>query len=123
MAKLILVIEDNSINASLLKDLLTFRGYRVHVAVNGEDGLEEVKKEKPDLIMMDIQLPGMNGYDVTRILKGEPETSDIKIIATTAYALKGERERAFREGCDEYVSKPINTREIPKLVERFIGLP
>ena len=121
MPKTILVIEDNSLNAQLLKDIFTVKGYKVRIAVNGEDGLEDVKKKRPDLILMDIQLPGMSGYELTRILKNDEKTSDIPIIAITAYALKGERERAFREGCDEYMSKPINTRVMPVIVEQFIG--
>ena len=121
MPKTILVVEDNNLNARLLEDIFNAKGYNVIIAENGEDGLEEVKKNKPDIVLMDIQLPGMSGYELTRILKSDEETSDIPIIAITAYALKGERERAFREGCDEYMSKPINTRVMPMLVEQFIG--
>ena len=121
MAKTILVIEDNNLNAKLLEDIFTAKGYKVKIAENGEDGLEMVKKKKPDIILMDIQLPGMSGYELTRILKNDEGTSGIPIIAITAYALKGERERAFREGCDEYMSKPINTRIMPTIVEQFIG--
>ena len=121
MPKKILVVEDNNLNARLLEDIFNAKGYNVAIAENGEDGLEEVKNNRPDIILMDIQLPGISGYELTRILKNDEETSDIPIIAITAYALKGERERAFREGCDEYMSKPINTRVMPMLVEKFIG--
>jgi len=119
--KSILVVEDNKTNAQLLKDVLGVRGYDVDIVMNGDDALKKLEVTHPDLILMDVQLPGMDGLEVTRILKNNPKTQDIPVIAITAYALKGDREMAMQAGCDEYMSKPINTRELPKMVERLIG--
>ncbi len=121
MVKSVLIVEDNQNNAELLEDILSVRGYNVTIVTRGEDALESVEKMKPDLILMDIQLPGIDGYEITRRLKKDPFTKDIIIIAVTAYALKGDEMKALRAGCDDYVSKPINTRELPEMVERYIG--
>jgi len=119
--KSILVVEDNKTNAQLLKDVLGVRGYKVDIVMNGDDALKTLDVTHPDIILMDVQLPGMDGLEVTRILKNNPKTRDIPVIAITAYALKGDRDMAMQAGCDEYMSKPINTRELPKMVERLIG--
>jgi len=119
--KSILVVEDNKTNAQLLKDVLGVRGYKVDIVMNGDDALKALDVTHPDIILMDVQLPGMDGLEVTRILKNNPKTRDIPVIAITAYALKGDRDMAMQAGCDEYMSKPINTRELPKMVERLIG--
>jgi len=121
MVKTVLIVEDNQNNAELLEDILSVRGYNVNIVTRGEDALESVEKMKPDLILMDIQLPGIDGYEITRRLKKDPFTKDIIIIAVTAYALKGDEMKALRAGCDDYMSKPINTRELPEMVERYIG--
>ena len=121
MVKTVLIVEDNQNNAELLEDILSVRGYNVNVVTRGEEALESVEKMKPDLILMDIQLPGIDGYEITRRLKKDPFTKDIIIIAVTAYALKGDEMKALRAGCDDYMSKPINTRELPEMVERYIG--
>ena len=121
MVKSILIVEDNQNNAELLEDILSVRGYNVTIVTRGEDALESVEKIKPNLILMDIQLPGIDGYEITRRLKKDPFNKDIIIIAVTAYALKGDEMKALRAGCDDYVSKPINTRELPEMVERYIG--
>ena len=121
MPKSILIVEDNQTNAALLKDVLGARGYDVTIVAHGADALEMVRSKPPNLVLMDIQLPGMDGYEVTRRLKSDPSTSHIPIIAVTAYALKGDMDKAIQAGCDDYISKPINTRELPKVVEKFIG--
>ena len=121
MPKSILIVEDNQTNAELLKDVLGMKGYEVTIVARGADALEMVRSKPPNLVLMDIQLPGMDGYEVTRRLKSDPSTSHIPIIAVTAYALKGDMDKAIRAGCDDYISKPINTRELPKVVEKFIG--
>ncbi len=121
MAKSILIVEDNQTNAQLLKDVLVIKGYDVDIVTNGDDALASMEKSKPDLVLMDVQLPGMDGYEVTRIMRGNPETKELPVIAVTAYALKGDEAKAMDAGCDGYMSKPINTRELPKMVEKLIG--
>ena len=121
MAKSILIVEDNQTNAQLLKDVLVIKCYEVNIVTNGDDALASMEKFKPDLVLMDVQLPGMDGYEVTRKRRENPQTKELPIIAVTAYALKGDREKAMKAGCDGYMSKPINTRELPKMVERLIG--
>jgi CheY-like chemotaxis protein len=121
VAKSILIVEDNQTNAQLLKDVLVIKGYDVNIVTNGDDALTSMEASKPDLVLMDVQLPGMDGYEVTRKMRDNPQTKELPVIAVTAYALKGDREKAMEAGCDGYMSKPINTRELPKMVENLIG--
>lgn len=116
----ILVIEDHAPNATLVVDLLSFYGFRVSWAQDGEKGLEMLKVDRPDLILMDIQMPKMDGYALTRQLKADDETKAIPIVALTACAMVGDAERALAAGCDGYLTKPVNTRELPKTVKRFL---
>lgn len=116
----ILVIEDHAPNATLVVDLLSFYGFRVSWAQDGEKGLEMLKSDRPDLILMDIQMPKMDGYALTRQLKADEETKAIPIVALTACAMVGDAERALAAGCDGYLTKPVNTRELPKTVKRFL---
>jgi CheY-like chemotaxis protein len=116
----ILVIEDHAPNATLVVDLLSFYGFRVSWAQDGEKGLEMLKSDRPDLILMDIQMPKMDGYALTRQLKADDETKAIPIVALTACAMVGDAERALAAGCDGYLTKPVNTRELPKTVKRFL---
>jgi len=121
MAKKILIVEDNVVNRVLMQDLLTYHGYEILEAGDGAEGIEKARKYRPDLILMDMQMPIMDGIQAVTHLKADPLTRDIKIISLTAFAMKGDRERFLRAGCDEYVAKPINTRELPKLVKRLLG--
>ena len=121
MAKKILIVEDNVVNRVLMQDLLTYHGYEIIEAGDGAEGIEKARKYRPDLILMDMQMPIMDGIQAVTQLKADPKTWDIKIISLTAFAMKGDRERFLRAGCDEYVAKPINTRELPKLVKRLLG--
>lgn len=116
----ILVIEDHAPNATLVVDLLSFYGFRVSWAQDGEKGLEMLKSDRPDLILMDIQMPKMDGYALTRQLKADDDTKAIPIVALTACAMVGDAERALAAGCDGYLTKPVNTRELPKTVKRFL---
>ncbi|UCD56391.1 MAG: response regulator [Candidatus Hydrogenedentota bacterium] len=116
----ILVVEDNVMNMELAVDLLQIQGYEVFSAKTGQEALEISNREQLDLILMDVQLPGMDGLEVTKKLKQNPKTSHIPIVALTAYAMKGDEERILRHGCTGYISKPIDTREFPKAVEKFI---
>jgi two-component system cell cycle response regulator DivK len=120
MSKKILIVEDSPINRRLISDILKYYGYEIIEAENGEEGIRKTKEHNPDLIIMDLQMPVMNGYETIRILKNYPETKHIKIIAVTSFAMAGDREKALETGADEYISKPINTRELPKVVERLL---
>jgi two-component system cell cycle response regulator DivK len=117
MAKTVLICEDNPINRVLMRDLLVFSG---HVVIECEDGLRCVElaiSHPPDLIVMDIQMPGMNGYEAMRTLRGNPLMSAVPIIAITSFAMVGDREKAIEAGADEYLSKPIDTRQFRELVK------
>ena len=116
----ILIVEDNENNRSLLWDILTFHGYAVSVAADGQEGVALARELMPDLILMDIQMPGMDGMTAGGILKGDPATSGLKIIALTSFAMRGDQEKILASGFDGYLSKPINTREIPGMVKQWL---
>jgi CheY-like chemotaxis protein len=116
----ILVIEDNDRNRKLIKILLEANKYSVIEAQTGEEALKYLQDDKPDLILLDIQLPNMDGLTLTKMLRSDQETKDIPIVAVTAYAMKGDKERMLEAGCDAYVSKPIDTRELPVIVANII---
>lgn len=121
MSNLILVIEDNEKNLLLMRDILTYRHYEVIEARDGESGIKMAKERKPDLIIMDIQMPVMDGFSATKILKRDPQTKEIKIIGVTSFAMKGDKERILAAGFDDYISKPIDTRQLPELIKKYIG--
>ncbi len=108
----ILVVDDNVDSRKLVVKILKNRGLQLYEAVDGEDALEKVSQTKPDLILMDISLPKLDGYEVTRRLKKDMNYSSIPIIALTAHAMKGDMEKALAAGCDDYISKPINIRTL-----------
>jgi CheY-like chemotaxis protein len=116
----ILVVDDNPANAALLAFLLEKHGYQIRTAADANEALEILSQFAPRLIMMDLQLPGMDGLALTRKFKADPATRDILVIALTAYAMKGDDERARAAGCDGYVSKPIDTRALPAVVAEFL---
>jgi two-component system, cell cycle response regulator DivK len=116
----ILIVEDNENNRSLFRDILTFHGYGVAVAADGQEGVTLARELMPDLILMDIQMPGMDGITAGGILKGDPATSGLKIIALTSFAMRGDLEKFLAAGFDGYLSKPIRTRELPGLVKRWL---
>jgi len=119
-ASKILVVEDNQDNREMVVKVLKFNGYEVIEAVDGEEGIEKAKTEAPALILLDIYLPKMDGYEVAKRLKGDTGLRDIPVIALTAHAMKGNREQALAAGCDGYISKPIDIRELPKQIEQFL---
>ena len=121
MGEPILIVDDNAANLKLARVLLTGEGYDVRTAMNAEEALAEMATRRPRLILMDIQLPGMDGLALTRRLKADPATRDVVILALTAYAMKGDEERVLAAGCNGYVSKPIDTRALPKLVAEWLG--
>jgi two-component system cell cycle response regulator DivK len=116
----ILIVEDNVNNRCLFRDILTFHGYEVSVAADGEEGVALARDLMPDLILMDIQMPGMDGMTAGGILKGDPATSALKIIILTSFAMRGDQDKFMAAGFDGYLSKPINTRELPGLVKQWL---
>lgn len=117
----ILVVDDNPSNTRLLAFLLSRQGYEVHTAADAEEAIAAVRDFRPRLIFMDLQLPGVDGLELTRRLKADPATREIVIIAATAYAMKGDAERARQAGCDGYVTKPIDTRALPGQVAAYLS--
>lgn len=115
------MVEDNVVNLELVTDLLEVAGYEILQAASAEEGIETALTTHPDLILMDVRLPGMDGLTATSILKAEASTRHIPIIALTAQAMKGDEERALEAGCDAYLSKPIDTRELPKAIARILN--
>jgi len=116
----ILIVEDSKLNRKLVETVLRPYGYRLLIAVDGQEALDIATRERPDLILMDMQLPKISGYDATRTLKAGPETASIPIVALTAHAMEDERERAKAVGCDGYITKPINTRTFPEQVKEHL---
>lgn len=116
----ILIVEDNPMNMELATDLLEASGYVVIQAGTAEEGIGLARAESPDLILMDISLPGMDGLEAAGVLKQDPATKGINVVALSALAMKGDEEKALAAGCYGYITKPIDTREFPKTVARFI---
>ena len=121
MSEKILVIEDNEQNRILMRQILTYHGYDVLEAADGLTGLEMARAHTPALILLDIQMPVMNGFMVIRELRNNPELRKIKVIAVTSFVMKGDREKALQAGFDEYVTKPIDTRKFPELVKQVLS--
>ena len=120
MTQRILVVEDTEDNRQIIRDLLTSAGYELIEAATGEEGIAMAEKERPDLILMDIQLPGLDGYEATRRLKANPDLRHIPIIVVTSYALSGDDVKAFEAGCDAYVTKPFVPRDLLAKVREYV---
>jgi CheY-like chemotaxis protein len=116
----ILVVDDNQTNMKLACDILEWSGYKVSKAGDAEQAVEMIEEEPPDLILMDIGLPGMDGLTLTAKLKGDPETRHIRIVALTAFAMKGDEQRVKEAGSDGYISKPIDTRTFAAQVAQYL---
>ena len=117
----ILVVDDHPANLKLCKVMLAVDGYEVHTAADAEEALVLLGTVHPGLILMDLQLPGLDGLELTRRLKADPATRDIVVVALTAYAMKGDEQKALDAGCDGYVAKPIDTRLLAATVERYLA--
>ncbi|MBN1964648.1 MAG: response regulator [Anaerolineae bacterium] len=117
----ILIVEDNPDNRTLINDILVALEYTVIEAIDGEEGISMARREQPDLILMDLSLPTMDGWTATRQIKSNPALSHIPIIALTAHAMVGDREKALDAGCDDYIAKPIDLRELQDLLTRYLG--
>jgi len=120
MTKRILVVEDTEDNRQIIRDLLTSAGYELIEAVDGIEGVATAEREKPDLILMDIQLPCIDGYEATRRIRGIPALAKVPIIAVTSYALSGDEAKTRAAGCDGYVAKPFSPRQLLAKVREFL---
>lgn len=121
-SKRVLVIEDNALNMKLVDALLRISHHEVLKAADAEVGLQMARREQPDLILMDIQLPGMDGLTATRMIRDDEELKHIPVIALTSYAMQGDEEKAIAAGCTGYIRKPIDTRKFMDSVEGFLNL-
>ena len=121
MTAIILYIEDNPLNMRLVRKLVKSYGYDMIEAMDGLKGLEMVKTHKPDLVLVDLNLPGMDGLQIASIMKNTPELADIPTIAVTANAMHGDRERCLDAGCDGYIAKPIARQELRNAIGRFLA--
>ncbi len=120
MSKRILVVEDEEDNRRIVRDLLTNAGYEIIEAVTGDEGVVMAETHVPDLILMDIQLPDIDGYEATRQIKAKPALNHIPIIAVTSYALNGEENKALEAGCDAYFAKPYSPRELLAKIRKYV---
>ena len=121
VAHKIMIVEDNPVNMELATDLLELAGYEVHQAWDAESGLQVARTEMPDLILMDVGLPGMDGLKAAKILQNDPATKNIDIVVVTAHAMRGDQEKALAMGCVGYITKPINTRTFVQSVGAFLS--
>ncbi len=117
----LLLVEDNELNRDMLSRRLRKRGYEIDIAVDGQEGLDRVKAARPDLILMDMSLPVIDGWEATRRLKSDPATRDIPIIALTAHAMASDREKALEVGCDAYETKPVDLPSLLAAIEKLLG--
>jgi len=116
----ILVVEDNPDNMYVLDHLLTRKGYTVRQATRGDEAIAQIERYRPALVLMDMQMPGMDGYSVVRELRRRPELADLPVIAVTASTMPGDREQTLAAGCTDYIAKPISPRALLDLVERYL---
>ncbi len=121
MPKKILIVEDNPVHTRLIEMTLRAKNYTILKVTNGEEALVIATRERPDLIIMDLNLPQMTGFEVTKKLRENPAFRHTPIIALTAYAMRGDRERVIKSGCDMYMTKPINTRELPRVIAEMLS--
>ena len=119
----ILIVEDNEMNRDMLSRRLVKRGYEIAIAVDGEQGLAMARSDPPALVLMDMSLPGLDGWEATRQLKAMPETRSIPVIALTAHAMAGDREKALAAGCDDFDTKPIELARLLGKIEALLGPP
>jgi CheY-like chemotaxis protein len=118
--KTILVIEDNKLNMKLVNGLIKIGKYRMLEAVDAESGIQLIREQRPDLVLMDIQLPGMDGLSATKVIKEDPDLKDIPIVALTSFAMQGDEEKALAAGCTGYITKPIDTRKFLETVSQYL---
>jgi two-component system cell cycle response regulator DivK len=119
--KLVLLVEDNEDNRIVYSTILKHFGYEVSEALNGEEGIAKARTQQPDIVLMDISIPVIDGWEATQVLKHDPATKHIPVIALTAHALASDREKAMEVGCDGYLAKPCEPRAVVAEVQRFLG--
>lgn len=119
LSESVLVVDDEPANLRLLTVLLSRHGYQVHEARTAEEALEIASKVRPKLVLADLQLPGMDGLEMTRQLKSNPETKDTIVVAVTAFAMKGDEQKALDAGCDGYITKPIDVTTLPRVLRKY----
>jgi len=117
----VLIVDDNLTNLKLMKIILSLEGYEIKTAINAQETLEIIPEFNPILILMDLQLPGMDGLELTRQIKNNAKYRDIIIIAVTAYAMPGDKKKSLDAGCDGYIPKPINPQTLPQIVAEYIN--
>jgi CheY-like chemotaxis protein len=118
--KTILVVEDNELNMKLVRSLLSIRSYGVLEAVDAETGIQLTREHQPDLVLMDVQLPGIDGLKATEIIKGDPTTKEIPVVALTSYAMQGDEEKAIKAGCTGYITKPLDTKIFLETIDQYL---
>ncbi|MCF8032326.1 MAG: response regulator [Desulfarculaceae bacterium] len=117
----VLIVEDNPLNLELAQDLLEVFGFEVLAAQSAEEGLQIAREQHPDIVLMDVGLPGMDGLEATQLLKQDQATAEIPVVCLTAHAMEGDQERAVQAGADGYITKPVNTREFANQVAAFLN--
>lgn len=117
----VLVVEDNALNLKLVRDVLEHAGFTVVVATSGEEGVDMATRGGLDLVLMDLQLPGIDGTEALRRIRADPGSRDLPVVAVTAFAMRADREQVSSAGFDGYIEKPISTRALPELVRRYVG--
>jgi two-component system cell cycle response regulator DivK len=120
--KTVLLVEDNPHNRKIFSGMLAHAGFRVVEAVDGFEAMKLVAAEKLDLVLMDLSIPGIDGWECTRRIKGEPATKEIPVIALTAHAMRGDEERAREAGCDGYLSKPVSPKKVVEVVKKYLKM-
>jgi two-component system cell cycle response regulator DivK len=123
MSATVMHVEDNPSNRMLIRDLLHFRGYRVVEVSDGGEALAAAERERPDIILMDVQLPGVSGLEAARLIKARDDLRHIPIVAVTSFALSGDDKKALAAGCSAYITKPYNSRDLVKLIETLLPPP
>ena len=123
MSKTILIVEDNELNMKLFSDILLMQGYKIAKSMDGSDAVDLTRSEHPDLILMDIQLPGRSGLDITRMLKADDDLKTIPVVAVTSLAMEGDREHILMHGCDGYIPKPITINGFLETISYHLSTP
>jgi CheY-like chemotaxis protein len=121
--KKILIAEDNPVNRELLRELLEMQGYQIFEACNGQEALNMIEQNRPDLLVLDLGMPVLDGFGTIQRIRADPAMANLPVLAATAYAMRGDRERTFEAGFDGYVSKPINPTTLKQEIDRLMGSP
>jgi two-component system cell cycle response regulator DivK len=120
--KTVLLVEDNPHNRKIFSGMLTHAGFRVVEAVDGNEAMAKLASDKPHLVLMDLSIPGLDGWECTRRIKGDPATKELPVIALTAHAMRGDEERARAAGCDGYLSKPVSPKKVVEVVKKYLNM-